>query len=349
MSITRRAVLCAAASALPAPVVLRAARADAAPVTLRLHHFLPPSSNGHKGFLVPWADRIAKQSQGKLKIEIMPSMQMGGAPEQLFDQVSQGVVDLAWTLPGYTPDRFAAIEAFELPFIAARKAEATSAALHQYAMRNLQKEFRNVVPVAFWAHDHGVLHTRKPVNTMADLKGMKLRAPTRLSGAAFEALGASVVQIPVPQVPVQLVTGEIDGAAMPWEVVPALKMHELTKHHTEIAGSPTLYTSTFVLAMNYGRYNSLPIELKTVIDANSGLNTAIEAGRSWDAASVEARTLALAAGGTIITLAEDEKARWIGATRPVTEQWLATAGQRGLQPMRLMEEVREAIAVHDKG
>ncbi len=91
--------------------------ASAQTVTLKLHHFLPPGSTAHQNFMVPWCDKIAKDSGGKLKCQIYPAMQMGGTPQQLFDQVKDGVADIVWTVPGYQAGRFPVSEAFELPFM----------------------------------------------------------------------------------------------------------------------------------------------------------------------------------------------------------------------------------------
>src|SRR5699024_579209 len=105
--------------------------------TLRLHHFLAEPSPVHQGYLQPWAERVMEQSEGRLAIEIYPSMQLGGAAPSLIDQVSDGVVDLAWTLPGYTAGRFPVSEAFELPFMPA-SAEATSPALCEFYFEYLE-------------------------------------------------------------------------------------------------------------------------------------------------------------------------------------------------------------------
>ena len=106
MSLSRRSLLSTAAGALAAPAILRPGRARAAEVSLKLHHFLPPVSNAHKHLLAPWAEKVEAASDGRIAIRIFPSMQLGGTPPQLYDQARDGVVDIVWTLPGYTPGRF---------------------------------------------------------------------------------------------------------------------------------------------------------------------------------------------------------------------------------------------------
>ncbi len=127
MTVSRRKFLAAAGGALAAPAVARPALAQAQ-VTLKLHHFLPPVSNPHQKFLKPWAEKVEAESGGKLKIEIFPSMQLGGTPPQLYDQARDGVVDIVWTLPGNTPGRFPSTEVFELPFTASRRSLVNSKA-----------------------------------------------------------------------------------------------------------------------------------------------------------------------------------------------------------------------------
>ena len=117
--VTRRTLLAGAGAALAAPAIVTSARAQTPAVTLKLHHFLPPVSNGHAKMLAPWAKKVEADSQGKIKIDIFPSMQLGGTPPQLYDQARDGVVDIVWTLPGSTPGRFPTTEVMELPFIGA--------------------------------------------------------------------------------------------------------------------------------------------------------------------------------------------------------------------------------------
>lgn len=344
----RRRFLSLAASAVAAPAVLRATRANAQEVTLKMHHFLPPVSNGHAKFLKPWSDKVAAESGGRIKIDIFPSMQLGGTPPQLYDQARDGVADLVWTLPGNTPGRFPGIEAFELPFTADKRAIVNSLAVQEYADANLKDEFKEVKPICFWAHDHGLIHANKPVKTMDDLKGLKLRFPTRLAGEALKALGANAIGMPIPQVPEALAQKVIDGAVVPWEVVPALKLQELVKNHTEIPGSPTLYTATFILAMNKAKYEALPADLKAVIDRNSGLAAAAMAGKVWDEQATIVSDMVRKKGNNITVLDQAEADKWRAATAPVIDGWVKTVTERGMNGGKLLEAARAALAKHAK-
>ena len=339
----RRAFLALAGGAIAAPALLREGHAQAAQTTLRLHHFLGPTANGHTRFLVPWSQKVERESGGRLRVQIFPGMQLGGTPPQLFDQARDGVVDIVWTLPGNTPGRFPGIEVFELPFVPARRAVTNARAVQEYAAANLANEFREVHPICFWAHDHGLIHANRPVNRLEDFNGLKLRFPTRLSGEGLRALGASPIGMPAPQVPESLSNRVIDGTIFPWEVVPSLRVHELVRNHTEFPGSPTLYTSTFVLAMNRARYDGLPADLRSVLDANSGLVAATMAGEAWDAAAVASLEQVRARGNTISSFSAEEVARIRAATAPVVEAWTRATRERGLNPERMLADAQAAL------
>lgn len=348
MPLVRRKFLQAAAAMAAAPAVARTGFAQAPQVTLKLHHFLSPVSNGHAKFLAPWAKKVEGASGGRIKIDIFPAMQLGGSPPQLFDQARDGVADIVWTLPGNTPGRFPIIEVFELPFVPARRAVVNSRAVQEFADPHLRNEFREVHPICFWAHDHGLVHAGRQVRTLEDLRGLKLRFPTRLSGEALKALGASAVGMPIPQVPQALVQRVIDGCVIPWEVVPALKVHELLKFHTDIPGSPTLYTTTFVLAMNRQKYERLPADLKAVLDANSGQTAASMAGQMWDDEGATVSEMVKARGNTVTVLSAEETARWRKATEPVIEAWLRGMRERGANGGKLLENARSLLAKHER-
>ncbi len=345
--LSRRQFAASAAIGLAAPFVLRGS-ARAADVTLKLHHLLPPQANVPTNFLTPWAAEIAEASGGRIEIQIFPAMQLGGTPPQLYDQARDGVVDIAWTLAGYTPGRFPRLEAFDLPFVGARSGVVNSQAIQEFADKHAAEEFPDTQPLVIWGQDHGVIHAKKQIQTMADLAGTKIRSPTRLCGLALEALGATGVSMPVPQVPEALSQGVIDGCVVPWEVVPGIKVHELTGFHTEIPGSPTLYTTAFLLVMNKTSFANLPDDLKQVVMEKSGQYGAKMAGAAFDNQNEPVKAMVTERGNTISALTEEEKARWIEATKPVIDTWLAEAKTAGLDGEALLEEARALIAKYDK-
>ncbi len=320
--------------------------ASAQEVTLKIAHFLPPGSTAHAKFITPWCDKIGKESGGKLKCQIYPAMQLGGTPPQLLDQVRDGVADIVWTLPGYTAGRFPAIEVFELPFMT-KTAEGSSRALWEYVKANKldQSEFKDVHPILFHVHDEGQLHLVKgPIKQLSDFKGLKLRAPTRQTNKFIAALGATPVGMPVPQVSEALSKGVIDGAMLPWEVVPAVKAHELVKFHTETdPQSRALYTTVFIFAMNKAKYESLPVDLKKIIDANGGADASAWVGKVWDESAVGARKLASDRGNQINTVPAAELKNWETVGQSVYESWITEVSGKGHDGKALLKSAQDLI------
>jgi len=312
-------------------------------VTLRLHQFLPAQANVPKHALDPWADKVESESNGRIKIERYPAMQLGGTPPQLIDQATDGTVDIVWTLPGSTPGRFPSTEVFELPFMMTN-AEATSRAYWDLFETHMKDgEFKDLHILAAWVHGPGIIHSRTPVEKMTDLQGMKVRAPTRVITALVGELGGTPIGMPIPAVTESLSKGVIDGAVVPWEVVPSLKVQELVSNHTEFGGDHALYTTTFVLAMNKAKYDSLPDDLKKVIDANSGQDVSALFGKTQADYDAPGRELAVGRSNNIITLNDEQVAEWKAAAEPVIAQWVADMNSKGHDGQKLLDEARALI------
>lgn len=300
----------------------------AAPITLKVAHFLPPSSPGHKDVIQPWCEAIKADSDGQLQCQIYPAMQLGGTPAQLLNQVRDGVADVVWTLPGYNPGMFPISEVFELPFMTTT-APASSRALWDFINDYAQAEFADVKLIAAWISGPYQIHTRKTaVRKLSDLAGLKIRAPSRLSTRLLSALGATPVGMPVPQITEALSKGVIDGAMAPWEVLPATKAHELTQYHTDVVKGRTLATSTMVLLMNPARYHSLSPELQAVIDKNSGATTSAWISEQFAQADAVGLQAAQERGNEIIYLTTTQTEHWEAAALTVTEQWIQQMNQQ---------------------
>ncbi len=334
---------------LTAALCLAAAQSVVAQeVTLKVHHFWPPGAMPPTTLLVPWCDKVAKDSGGKLKCQIYPAMQLGGTPAQLIDQAKDGVADIVWTLPGYTAGRFPLMEVFELPFMSA-SAEATSQAAWDYYEKFAQKEFPGIRVLVVNVHDNGYVHTReKQVKTMADFKGLKMRAPTRQTNKMLGALGATPVAMPLPALADALSKGVIDGYLLPWEVIPSIKAHELTKYESETdPSSRALYTAVFTLAMNQAKYDSLPADLKRVIDANSGPPAAKLFGKTWDGSAPPARKLAVDRGNTFYMIPASELANWQKATANLEEEWVKDVTAKGSDGKMLLQTAKDLIKKYE--
>ena len=345
MTFLKRRTTLLAAGALAALAL--AGPAQAQTVTLRLHQFLPQQATIPAKALIPWAQKVEAESGGKIKVQLFHAMQLGGAPPQLFDQARDGVVDLSWTVLGYTPGRFNKTEVFELPFMSG-SAEQSSRALQEYVEKFAADEFKDVKLIAVHTHGPGLFHTKTPVTGLESLRGMKVRGGSRVISNMLTKLGATPVGMPVPAVTDALSKGTIDGTTIPWEVTPALKVSELVKNHTTFAGKEGLYTQTFAFSMNKASYDKLPPDLKAVIDKNSGIETAAMFGRAMDDGDKAGRAIAEKAGNNIVALDVAETQRWRRTAATVETDWINEMKGKNIDGAKLVSEARALIAKNQK-
>lgn len=328
-----------AATLLPAP-------AAAQEVTLRLHQFLPPAAPVPAHILKPWAARIEERAGGALKIEHYDAMSLGGRPPDLMDQAIGGVADIVMTVVGYTPGRFPKSEVFELPFMMTDPV-ATARAFQEMVETTLQdEEYSDVKVLGAWVHGPGLIHSKEPITRLEDLQGKKLRGPTRVITDMLNELGATPVGMPLPAIPEAISKGVIDATVIPWEVTASIRLAELVDHHVEFAGTESLYTATIITVMNRQKYESLPDNIRAAIDAESGQALAAFAAQVMYDYDAPARDLAVAANNTIVTLDEDEVARWKEKAQPVVARWIADMESRGIDGAALIEEARALIQKH---
>ena len=328
---------------LGAALALAAAPAFAQEVTLRLHQFLPAQANVPTHILDVWADNVEVASEGRIAVERFPSMQLGGAPPELYDQAVDGVADIVWTVVGYTPGRFPRTEVFELPFFT-EDARAASYAYWHLFEEEMGDDFADTHILGTWVHGPGLFHTVDPVEEPDDLQGMKIRGGGRMVNDLLELTGAEPIGMPVPAIPEALSKGVVDGVTIPWEVTPAIRVPELVGYHTEFEG-PALYTLTFVLAMNNDSYDALPDDLKAVIDDQSGEAFSVFAGGTMADYDAPAREIAVEAGNEIIT--GSANAAWREAVDPISETWLAEREEQGIDGQALMDRARALMAEYD--
>jgi len=319
-------------------------------VTLKFHTFMAPMSNVWLTMHKPWMEKVEKDSGGRIKFEGYPAMQLGGTPVQLYDQARDGVVDIVWTLPGNTAGRFPRVEVFELPFMM-NNAEATSKAYWEYVQTQAPDEFKETHVIALHVHGPGMFHSAtKQIKSVADLRGMKVRGPTRQVTKLLGSVGATPVGMPLPAITDALSKGTIDACAIPWEVVPSIKVHELTKFHSEFDNTGgALYTTTFVMAMNQAKYNSLAPDLKRVIDANSGMAASAWLGKTQQSNDPAGRKTAVDRGNTIYQFTAAQREEFVKLSSQVDDEWVADMDKRGFKGAQLLSTAKSLIAKHGRG
>jgi TRAP-type transport system periplasmic protein len=309
-------------------------------VTLRVHSFLPPVANPMKHYVTPWAEKIEKESKGRIKVQVYPSMQLGGKAEQLLPQVRDGVVDVAWALPGFTPGVMPKLEIFELPFLH-RSTHATVMALQDYVDKYMQKDFEPYHVLLVHCHAGALFMTKDPINKVEDFKGMKLRSYSRTNAWILEALGATPLQVALPELAPMLSKGTVSGSILPYEIAPAVKMQDLTEYFTTLAPpQPRLSTAIFTFLMNKQKYESLPPDLKKVIDDNSGRNLAPFAIKVWDQIELDGeKVMRSKPKNKFVSLSAEETAKFKTMVQPVFDRFKKLLDDSGADGAKILADV----------
>jgi TRAP-type C4-dicarboxylate transport system substrate-binding protein len=345
MNIHRRSMLALAAGAAIAALP----GAAAAQTTLKLHHLLGPKSPAHTQMLTPWAQRVEKATGGKVKIEIYPSMSLGGKPPQLINQVRDGVVDIIWTVNGYTAGLFPRSEVFELPFVHTNDVPATNLAMRAMYEKFLAPEYKGVQPMFLHVHaGQGIQMVDKLVRKPEDLQGLKLRIPTRTGAWIIEALGASPVGMPVPDLPQALSKKVVDGALIPWEIIPPLKLQDMTDYQIEGPNRTRFGTTTFQVSMNAARWKSLPRDVQKAINGVNSEAWVREVGQIWTKSEDVGIGIAKKAGNKHIQLTESEMAAFQQKLEPVVQRWIDEVKEKGIDGEVLVKNARELIRKYSK-
>ncbi|MFC2967103.1 TRAP transporter substrate-binding protein [Acidimangrovimonas pyrenivorans] len=339
----RRDFLIVAGGTLAAPALVRSAYASSPEVTLKLHHFLGPKSPAQVKMLEPWAKAVEDETGGRVKIDIYPSMSLGGRPPQLFRQVADGVVDIVWTVNGYTPGLFPHSEVFELPTIFTNNIVATNLAMRDMFNDYLAPEYEAVHVLFNHVHAGQALHMAKdPVHSIADTKGKKLRVPGPTGNDVVRAMGATPVTMPVPALPQALSTNVVDGALIPWEIIPALQLQDVTTYQIEGPDKNRFGTTTFQVSMNKARWNSLDAEIQAAFNKHSGEDWLREVGKIWREDDDHGIKVAIDAGNKYIVLTDAEMKTFNDALGPVVDKWIAAHPK--IDGKALVETARKTIA-----
>ncbi|SDR48415.1 TRAP transporter substrate-binding protein [Pseudovibrio sp. Tun.PSC04-5.I4] len=337
--------LCASTALLLASVSM----AGAADYTFKLHHFLSPKAPAQTKMLEPWAKAVEENSGGQVKIEIYPSMSLGGRPPELVNQVRDGVVDLVWTLNGYTPGLFPRTEVMELPLVFLNDPRAANLALYDMFKSELEVEYKGLEVMFLHTHAGAGLQTRnKEVRSPADMKGMRIRTPSRTGAWVIEALGASPAAMPVPELPTALQKGVIDAAFIPWEIIPPLKIQEQTEYQIEGAGRARFGTSVFQVSMNKARWEGLPEDIQKAFRDASGPEWWGKVGEIWRATDDFGIGLAVKSGNKHITLTDDETAVFQEALAPVVDRWISEVSEKGIDGKAIVAKAQALISKHSE-
>ena len=316
------------ATGLPAPAVL----AQGAAVELKLHSFVPPTHVIWTDVLTPWAAEVAKRSNNQLTVKLFPAMQLGGKPPELYRQAVQGIADIVFTLPGYTSADFPMMALTELPGTA-KNAEEGTRKLWQNFEPFLARDFKDTKVLMLWNSDSASIMTKsKPVRTLEDMKGMKIRTPSATQSAQLDALGATPIDMPAPAIYNNLDRGVIDASMIPMSAALDFKLIEVAKYYTIDA---PLGRSPFLVAMNQGRYEKLPADLKKIIDDTTGMKLSLQGAATYDKKNTES-IVAARKSHEVFPLAPQERARWVNQFKTLIASKVEEGEKAGLPAKALV-------------
>lgn len=336
----------AAAGVLSAALLSNTASAQGEPVVLRFEHFLPAVSNAQVQVIEPWCNDLAEASAGRIKCEIYPSMQLGGKPSQLNDLVRNGVVDIVWTALGYSPGSFPRSELLDLPYMLPYDGMVASKIIWNYATTYGKDDFADYKLLGLYSDIGGPIHTtEKEIQNVPDLKGVRVRAPTRSASEFLTAVGATPISMPPSQIADSLSKGVIDGAMAGWEVVPPTKLDETTHFHVQPAmdqNAPVL--TSLAILMNKDSYARMPDDLKAILDGYSGEALTMRFAKSqYDATNKVEKTMADDPKHTVHTWSPEAYDSLRKKTAVVVDKWLNAQKNDDIDRQSLLEGLNALI------
>lgn len=310
-------------------------------ITLSYSIFFP-STHEQCVAAVNWAKEIESKTNGRVKINIFPGGTLAKA-EETYNSVVNGVADLGMSCFAYTRGRFPIMEAVDLPLGYPNGKTATLIA-NEFLKAMNPKELEEVKVLLLHAHGPGLLHTKRPVNKLEDLKGMKIRS-TGLSAKVVSALKGVPVAMPQGATYEALQKGVVEGTFAPIETLKGWKQAEVVKYTTMC--SSIGYTTTMYVIMNKKKWDSLPQDIKSVFEEVSDRWINVH-GETWDKVDEEGKKYTISLGNTIIPLSEEENARWLKAVQPVIDAYIKEMNAKGFPGEKAVSLLKQLIAKYSK-
>ena len=322
-------------------IVLWCASSVLAQTTLSYSIFFPATHAQAKAG-EDWAKEIEKRTAGKVKINIFAGGSLTPA-DQCYDGVVKGISDIGMSLFAYTRGRFPLLEALDLPMGYPNGMVATLVA-NDFVKKMNPAELSDVKVLYLHAHGPGLLHTQKPVSSMADLQGMKIRS-TGLSAKIVEHLGGVSVAMPQGGTYEALQKGVVQGTLAPMETLKGWKQAQVVKYTTDCSNIG--YTTAMFVVMNKKKWDALPKDVQKVFDDVSHEWIAV-AGKAWDDADAEGYKYSAELGNKVIKLSDAEEAKWEAAVKPVAENYVKNMESKALPGKQAVSEVKSLIKKYSK-
>lgn len=303
---------------------------------LKLADFQPPTHFVVEQVYNPFAEAVAAGTNGEVTIKQYMGGELGPGPADQYSRVVDGLADIAFSLPGHTASNFPKTLLTELPGVI--EADTGTAKIVANTDK-LADEYKRVVLLGLWNNAPNLLLMgSKPVRTLEDLKGMKIRVPSRNAGLVVEAWGGSPVSMPAPEIYNAIQTGVLDGAMIDATALSAFKLGEVTGSITQ--GMETSI-SDFFLIMNRDSFDDLTEEQQQVV-LDAGKQAALNGSAAWNGVAATAlEAFAATEGKEVITLSPEEAAKFNEASAPVVAKVIADADAEGLEATAFVEALKQ--------
>jgi TRAP-type C4-dicarboxylate transport system substrate-binding protein len=329
--------------AIPAVLVcagMAAAAPASAQTTLTVMSYVP-STHLLTRSLAAWGQDVEKATNGRLKFNVLPKAVT--APAGFVDATRDGLVDIAVTVHGYTPGRFVLTKVAEFPALG-DSAEVSSVAYQRIHLRHLAKgnEHKGVHVLTVSTHGPGqIYNTRKDIQTVEDLVGMKFRVGGGVVNDVANRLGMSALLKPAPESYELLSQGVVDGTLFPAEAIVSFKLEKVIKHVTLVPGG--LYNISMVTMMNEERYNKLSAQDRQILDSLAGEKMARHIGKYWDEGDRVGMDAMKANGVKTVNASPAFMKNLMQKTSTLEEQWSKEAQAKGVDGTRALADFREEI------
>jgi len=314
---------------------------EAKTIELRFATAFSPKHTMQRMVFEPWAKKINKLTDGRVKVVFFPGGALGKAKD-LYSLAEKGIADIVFTIQDYTPGRFPLTNVFELPFMGKSATDFAQAMWKTYEkFPAFQKEYSAVKVLALWCHPPGTFFTtKKPIRKIEDFKGMKFRTSSPFVTKALKEFGAAPVSMPVTEIYTALERGVVGGTVLPYEAIWVFKMADLVKYATE---KTDFYSMTMTVVMNKNRWESLPKDIQKIIDENSGMAMSMACGQAFDKAEAFLRKKCLAKGIEAITLPPAELQKLKALSDPLRRGWVKDMAAKGLPGQAVLDTATKLL------
>jgi TRAP-type transport system periplasmic protein len=314
------------------------------PIELKFSLFLPPPHRIIQNVYIPWIKKIEEQTKGQVKITIFAGQTLGAAKDQ-YDLVLRGIADMTTHVTGYTPGRFPLTDVMSLP-LNMPSAKIGARVLWELYEKYLNKEYPGVKVLMVSAHEPGqlLMSSKKPVATLADLKGMRIRNGFPVQIPILKEFGATALALSVPDTYDAMQKGMADGTWTGSSALLDFKLVEVTKSLTILNATAPLS----VMIMNIDKWNSLPPDVQKVFNELSGLNLSVAQAAEFDNTAREAFEAARAKGQKIYELTPAERKVFEQRVQPFCDAWVADMEKKGLPGKAVYQEAVKLLAKYSK-